>query len=191
MAANDYHFITHWRVRADIDSVSGLLGDPTDLPRWWPDVYLSAREIEPAGAGGVGRVVALHTKGWLPYTLRWNLTVTENRSPYGFAIRADGDFVGRGVWTFVSDGPDVDIAFDWKLVAEKPLLRRLSFLLRPLFAWNHRWAMARGLESLVRELGRRHPEAPPAARPAPARGAPTVGPVPSQRASQPSTSPYQ
>jgi hypothetical protein len=49
----------------------------------------------------------------------------------------------------------LDIVFDWRLRAEKPLLKSLSFLLKPLFRWNHGWAMARGEEGLRRELIRR------------------------------------
>jgi hypothetical protein len=49
----------------------------------------------------------------------------------------------------------VDIAFDWRIHAEKPLLKRLSFVFKPIFEANHRWAMARGEECLVRELARR------------------------------------
>ena len=45
--------------------------------------------------------------------------------------------------------------YDWRLRAEKPLLRNLSFLLKPLFEANHRWAMAQGEESLKLELLRR------------------------------------
>ena len=41
-----------------------------------------------------------------------------------------------------------NITFDWKIRADKTLLRLLSFLLKPVFAANHRWAMAKGLESL-------------------------------------------
>jgi hypothetical protein len=49
----------------------------------------------------------------------------------------------------------VEMTYDWRLRAEKPLLRNLSFLLKPLFEANHRWAMARGEESLKLELARR------------------------------------
>jgi hypothetical protein len=48
------------------------------------------------------------------------------------------------------------VTYDWQLRAEKPLLRWLSFLLRPVFDANHRWAMARGEESLRLELLRRN-----------------------------------
>ena len=49
----------------------------------------------------------------------------------------------------------MDVTYDWRIRADNPLLRALSFVLRPLFAWNHRWAMARGEESLRAELVRR------------------------------------
>jgi hypothetical protein len=50
----------------------------------------------------------------------------------------------------------VDISYDWRIRADKPLLRTLSFLLKPVFSANHRWAMAQGEASLKRELVRRH-----------------------------------
>ena len=155
MSANEYHFITHWRVESTVEEVSDVLGDPLDLTRWWPSVYLAVKQIEPGGDGGVGRVVELHTKGWLPYTLHWFFRVTESRRPYGFSLEAWGDFEGCGVWTFAPDGRFVDIAYDWRIRAEKPLLRYLSFLLKPIFSANHRWAMAQGEASLRAELGRR------------------------------------
>ena len=40
--------------------------------------------------------------------------------------------------------------------AEKPFLKRWSFLLKPFFRVNHFWAMAQGEESLKLELARRH-----------------------------------
>ena len=100
MASNDYHFVTTWRLEATVEEVSDVLGDALDLVRWWPSVYLDVQEVAPGDARGVGRIVALYTKGWLPYTLRWQFRTVESRYPYGFALEAQGDFVGRGVWTF-------------------------------------------------------------------------------------------
>ena len=85
----------------------------------------------------------------------WESEIVESRYPHGFTIVASGDFDGRGVWTFEQDGRVVDVTYDWRLRAEKPLLRNLSFLLKPLFEANHRWAMAQGEESLKLELLRR------------------------------------
>jgi hypothetical protein len=155
MSANVYHFVSHWRVEGTVDEVSDVLGDAADLPRWWPAVYLAVKVLEPGGTGGIGKVVELHTKGRLPYTLHWFFRVTESRSPYGFSLEAWGDFDGTGAWTFRQNGRLVDIVYDWRIRAEKPLLRYWSFLLKPVFSANHRWAMARGEESLRTELERR------------------------------------
>lgn len=155
MASHDYTFVTRWRVPGTREEVSRVLEDAVSLPRWWPSVYLDVQEIEPGDDTGVGRVLALWTRGWLPYTLRWQLRVVESRRPEGFTIEASGDFVGTGRWSFEQDGASVAVTYEWTVRAEKPLLRRWSWLLRPVFAANHRWAMARGEESLVRELARR------------------------------------
>jgi hypothetical protein len=155
MASNAYHFITRWRVQGTVQEVREVLEDAPDLARWWPAVYLDVREVEPGDARGVGRVISLYTKGWLPYTLRWSFRVTAARDD-GSTLEAWGDFVGLGIWTFEQDGLWVNAIYDWKIDAEKPLLRYLSFLIKPIFSANHHWAMARGEESLRLELARRH-----------------------------------
>lgn len=132
-----------------------MLSDPLDLPRWWPSVYLSAEEVAPPGAGGVGQQVRLHTRGWLPYTLRWLLTVSAAEYPREFRITASGDLEGSGVWTFAPGRCHVDARFEWRVTATKPVLRYLSILMKPLFAANHRWAMREGQTSLAREIARR------------------------------------
>lgn len=156
MASNEYHFITRWRTTGTTDELFDVISRPLDYPRWWPSVYLQTEEIEAGDKNGIGRRIRLHTKGWLPYTLLWESTSTESVKPQRLAIRADGDFVGRGIWTFEQDGEFVHSTFDWKLIAEKPLLRWFSVLLKPIFSANHRWAMEQGLESLKLELRRRH-----------------------------------
>jgi hypothetical protein len=162
MTANNYHFITRWRVEGQIEEVADILGDARDLARWWPSVYLEVRELQPGDERGVGRVVDLYTKGWLPYTLRWQFRVTESHYPHGFTLEAQGDFVGRGIWTFEQAAVWVDVTYDWEIRADKPLLRTFSFILKPVFAANHRWAMASGEESLRLELLRRHAATPEA-----------------------------
>jgi hypothetical protein len=171
--AQSYEFLSRWRVEGTCGEVADVLGDPLALSRWWPSVYLRVEELRPAGSSGVGRRVRLHTKGWLPYTLRWEFEVVESRYPYGFTLIATGDFDGRGVWTFEQHGALVDATYDWRISAEKPLLKNLSFLLKPVFEANHRWAMAQGEDSLKLELARRRATSD-AAR---ARIPPPPGPV--------------
>jgi len=155
MASNDYEFVTHWRVTSTTVEVYDVLIQGTEYSRWWPQVYLEVVETEAGGQHGIGKAGTLHTRGWLPYTLRWDSQVTEVRHPDGFTLTARGDFVGQGVWEFRQEGPEVAIRFDWRLRAEKRLLRWLSLLLKPVFRANHHWAMARGEEALRAELFRR------------------------------------
>ena len=177
MSNNEYSFTTRWRVQSTVEEVADILGNATDLMRWWPSVYLDVRQLEPGDERGVGRVVDLYTKGWLPYTLRWQFRLTQSRYPYGFALEAWGDFVGRGVWTFAPDGEWVTITYDWNIVADKPVLKALSFLMKPIFAANHHWAMRMGEQSLQRELARRHAATPQARALVPAPP-PPMSPVP-------------
>jgi len=156
MTGNDYEMRTDWELEATLDEVLDAMADPRELPRWWPAVYLDVRELDPGRPDdGVGKRVILFTKGWLPYTLRWELEVTENRHPYGISFRARGDFDGEGHWHLAERDGRVQLTYVWTVRAHKPLLRHLSFLLRPIFALNHDWAMRRGRESLQLELQRR------------------------------------
>lgn len=156
MPTNDYHFITHWRMQSTPEEITEIIRDANDLTRWWPSVYLNARVLQTGDERGVGSVIDLYTKGWLPYTLRWRFRVSESRAPFGLTLEANGDFVGRGIWTFEADGDWVNITYDWKISAEKPLLKLFSPLMKPLFSANHLWAMRQGETSLQRELQRRH-----------------------------------
>ncbi|MCZ2825020.1 MULTISPECIES: hypothetical protein [unclassified Modestobacter] len=173
-----YRFVTVWRVPGTIAEVRAVLSDSAALPRWWPAVYLDVVPVADGGPDGVGRTVEVFTTGWAPYTLRWTLRITETMTDAGFALVAVGDLVGSGRWTFAQEGPEVVITYDWQVRAAKPLLARLSWLLRPAFEANHRWAMARGEESLALELRRRRdpaaavppPPGPTFRRPAPSRG---------------------
>lgn len=163
MSSPAYHFTTVWDLPAPPETIYDLLAEPEALPRWWPSVYLFVTQVEPAGPDGLGGRIALYTKGWLPYTLRWSFRVTENRRPTTLALEATGDFVGYGRWTLIAHDGGTRATYDWAITAEKPLLRTLSPLLRPVFAANHRWAMARGEESIRLELRRLagEPDVPP------------------------------
>jgi hypothetical protein len=147
--ASTYHFVSRWRVRASIAEVHDIISQPLEYPRWWPAVYLDARETTLPGAAC--RRVEFHTRGMLPYTLIWQAAVAEN-TPERIVIEASGDLEGRGVWSFAQDGEFVDITFEWDVDVNKPLVRYMTPLLRPVFETNHRWSMEQGEISLREEL---------------------------------------
>lgn len=170
MPSNEYHFITNWRVPATIEEVFDILSDAKSLTRWWPSVYLDVKVLNEGDENtGIGREIGLFTKGWLPYTLKWDFTVTEVQHPTRMSLKARGDFDGRGIWTLKQDGEIADITYDWKINADKPMLKNLSLIMKPLFSANHHWAMDMGEKSLLLELARRRATTPDelAAIPAP------------------------
>ena len=151
----DYAFRTVWRIAGTVAEVRDVLADGPSLPRWWPAVYLAADPLREGDGSGLGSEITMLTRGLLPYTLSWSARLVTPITDDGFALTATGDLDGAGRWTFEQDGPQVVVTYDWQVSARKPLLRRLTWLLRPVFAANHRWAMARGEESLRLEVCRR------------------------------------
>lgn len=156
MDAFSYHFVTRWRVPGTPEQVYAILEDVPRVVRFWPQLYRSAVVTAP-GDGIRGKTVAVETKGFLPYVLRWNFRVTESHRPDGFSIQAWGDLTGNGCWVFMQEGAETVITYEWSVRAYKPLLRYFSFILRPLFALNHNWVMERGREGLLHELAAKSP----------------------------------
>lgn len=155
MATNDYQFRTEWYVTAPREVLFDILREAAEFPRWWPEVYLKATSTRSGRSDHIGDRVELLTKGRLPYHLRWTAEVLDLERPEMIEITASGDFVGRGIWHLESQGEQTYITFDWRIRADKPLLRWFSPLLKPIFEWNHRWAMSKGLPRLRQEAARR------------------------------------
>ena len=67
-------------------------------------------------------------------------------------VDARGDF--EGVWqaTFHPAPAGTRVELVWVVTVHKPLLRCLGWLLRPLFAWNHRWTTPIGEAGLIAYL---------------------------------------
>lgn len=155
MSQATYRFRTVWRVHGSCEEVFAILTDAASFPRWWPSVYLRAEIVEAGGADGTGRAVRLLTKGWLPYTLSWTSRIASQQPPARLAISASGDFDGTGVWQLRPIDTGTEVTFDWNISVTPAFLKAGSLFLRPIFGANHRWAMARGGESLELELRRR------------------------------------
>lgn len=82
--------------------------------------------------------------------------MTELDRPRVVSGEVQGDLRGRGTWT-VSPTPDgAHVRFDWRVYADRPLLRALTPLLRPLLRYNHNWAIARARDGLE-PYARSHP----------------------------------
>jgi hypothetical protein len=155
VAGNEYNLVSHWRVQGTAAEVYDVIVNVEDVTRWWPAAFLQVEPIQPGDENGVNKVVRLKTTGFLPYTLRWVASIASADYPNGFLLHVSGDFNGTGEWRFEEDDGWVNVTFEWNIRVDKPGVAQLSPILKPIFAANHRWAMARGEESLRIELARR------------------------------------
>lgn len=138
--AREYVFVDEWDVDAPQDVVYDIVADARTYPEWWKPVYLSVEGDE--------RVTQHRFKGRLPYTLKMRAELVREERPRQFEVSVDGDLRGKGIWTFTPREGGTHVRWDWIVFADRPLLRYLTPVLRPLFRWNHSWAVARAREQL-------------------------------------------
>jgi uncharacterized protein YndB with AHSA1/START domain len=159
LASREYVFVDEWDVAAPVESVFAAISDARSYPRWWTPVYLDVEADE--GEPAVGKESRQHFKGRLPYHLRTRSKITRLEAPEVIGADVEGDLRGTGLWT-LTELPDggTHVRFDWRVHADRPLLRLLTPVLRPALRWNHAWAIARareGLEPYARAFGARVP----------------------------------
>jgi uncharacterized protein YndB with AHSA1/START domain/quercetin dioxygenase-like cupin family protein len=150
--AGEYLFVDEWDVDAPPEAVFDALADATTYPEWWKPVYI---ETTTDGPPELGRTSQQHFKGRLPYHLHTSSTITRYERPTILGADVEGDLRGRGLWTLTPRDGGTHVRFDWRVYAEKPIVRALTPVLRPLFRWNHAWAIARAQEGLE-PFARRH-----------------------------------
>jgi hypothetical protein len=159
MPSNKYHFEDYWKVPFPIQDVWEVLARPREFPVWWQGVYLSAVPVDDLGEVPKvgGRVVAV-ARGWLPYKLRFTIETTALEKPRLIAFRASGDFeTDDSRWVLTPDGEGTRVLLDWNPIVEKPLVKMLSPILKPLFRWNHNWTMIRGQRQIIDYMSGRRP----------------------------------
>ncbi len=140
-----YLFVDEWDVAAPPEAVFDALADARTYPRWWRPVYL---DVDSAGPVGVGAEARQHFKGRLPYHLHTRSVIAELDPPHKVTAVVDGDLRGRGTWTLTPTADGTHVRFDWQVHADRKLLRVFTPVLRPIFRWNHNWAIARAIDGL-------------------------------------------
>jgi uncharacterized protein YndB with AHSA1/START domain/mannose-6-phosphate isomerase-like protein (cupin superfamily) len=140
-----YVFVDEWDVAAPPEAVFAAIADARTYPQWWRPVYL---DVDADGPAELGKESRQHFKGRLPYHLHTRSRVVELDAPRLVTAEVDGDLRGRGTWTLTPTASGTHVRFDWQVHADRKLLRVLTPVLRPLFRWNHNWAIARAMEGL-------------------------------------------
>ena len=150
MPSNVFRFDESWDFPgASVRQVYDVLANGELLPLWWKGVYLSAKRLTPGeGPPKVGDRLQARARGFLPYELNFILEAVALEPSRRVVVKSIGDF--DGLWSATlsqrQDGAHVDIV--WEVTVLRPILRVLAPLLRPAFAWNHRWTTPRGQKGL-------------------------------------------
>jgi hypothetical protein len=151
----EYRFLDRWAVPASIERVYEVIGDPLGYERWWTDFVIAVE-----GDGGEprpGKRNRLLVKSFLPFKVRFGLEVLEAEPPTRILSKLSGDFDGTGEWRLSETAEGTDALLDWRPQVNKPLIRNMTPVLRPLFRANHNWAMRRGerqIQDLLRSQDR-------------------------------------
>ena len=144
-----YRFLDRWVVDAPIDRIYDTIGDVLGYERWWTDFVIRATGDEAPPT--VGKSNELRVKAYLPFTVNFALEVLEVEAPRRILSRLSKDFEGTGEWTLVETDGTTVATLDWQPSVNKPLIRNLTPVLRPIFRSNHNWAMRHG-ERQIREF---------------------------------------
>lgn len=151
MSFFDYHFITRWQIRGPIEVIYSILKKGERYSEWW-SAYTRTQEIRK-------NVIEVLVRAKLPYTLKFTSeliseTPPGGNPPHGFILKASGDLVGTGRWELRALGDITEVFFYWDVRVDKKIIRWFSFLLKPLFVWNHNWVMKEGEKGLQKEVER-------------------------------------
>jgi uncharacterized protein YndB with AHSA1/START domain len=147
-----YRFVDEWFVPAPPEVVYDVIGEGLEYPEWWGDVFLEAEGD--SGPPAAGKSIRVKVKGYLPFHLRFESEVVECERPERIRMRISGDLSGGGEWRFEPVEGGTRATLDWRPVVNKPVVRQLTPVLRPLFASNHHWTMRRGQEHILERVRR-------------------------------------
>ena len=151
-AASEYRFLDKWFIPHPIELVFDELLHGEDYPKWWGEAWKRVMPIGEAKAGAVGARTEVIAGGFLPYTIKLELEVARVERPHLLAVVSRGDLEGTGTWRLHEFEGGTAVSYDWRVRAGKPLIRRFSPILKPLFRANHNWVMRRGEVALRRWL---------------------------------------
>jgi len=144
--------VSDWHFTHPLARVWALVEDVEHWPGWWPAVKRveTVRTGDETGLGAVRRIT------WgtaLPYTLTFDVEVTQIEHHDCIEGRAHGAIEGTGLWNFHEEPEGTHVRYLWRVDVTKGWMKLLAPVLAPVFAWNHNKAMCRGLEGARKRLG--------------------------------------
>ena len=152
METRTYSFTTYWHLDAPIDIVWDAIMAVEDWPHWWKYVRRIV-ELQKGDKNGLGATRRYTWSSKLPYSLSFNMRVTQVNRPTFLEGVATGELNGTGRWRLKPEGETTRVEYEWTVRTEKPWMNILAPLMAPAFKWNHDQVMAEGGKGLAKHLG--------------------------------------
>jgi hypothetical protein len=149
--AGKYCFVTRWQLKAPVEEVWDAIYNSLEWPDWWKGV-VAARSIEEGDERGINGIREYTWKSVLPYKLHFSSRLIEREDYKRLYGIASGQLEGEGTWHFFEKDGISYIECDWRVSTNIKWMNALSFMLRPLFRYNHTVVMKWGAKGLARKL---------------------------------------
>ncbi|MEK7256271.1 MAG: SRPBCC family protein [Bacteroidota bacterium] len=150
---NYYEFLDRFEAPCDIETAWSYISQPENYPKWWGKVYKEA--IKTVAENG-DETVKVVVGGFLPYTLTIFNRNTLKKKPFELHFDAWGDLQGKGIWLLETlPNGNTQVTFDWRVAADKAVIRWFSWMLKPLFRANHNFCIVEAEKGLRADLSKR------------------------------------
>ena len=136
--AAQYHFLSEYTLRGDVEALWAALADVPAWPAWWS--WLKKVELlRPAtGPDGLGASYRNTVRAPAGYGFVYTTEITDVERLRRIDVLSSGDIAGRGRFLIVpTANGDLDLSFPWLVSTPKRWMTAIAPLARPMFNWNH------------------------------------------------------
>ncbi|MEM7069336.1 MAG: hypothetical protein AAF478_10680 [Pseudomonadota bacterium] len=141
-----------WSLHGQITDLQETLSNPQSILEWWPEAFMRSEIVHNGHENGIGRVVRVHTKGWMPHSFQFLIKLVEVSGTERIILETQGDFDGYSVIQLHEENGLIFAEYDWRVAVRQPLIRYLVPFAKSVFEANHHWVMERGRTGLQNYL---------------------------------------
>jgi len=162
MGTQSFDIRSKWTIDAPLPDLQVIVSDPMSILIWWSSVFIDGEALSVKNQGHSngqddfrGFKARFYTKGFLPHAFQFIARVEEH-SPNHLVIKTEGDFKGVGTIMLREFEGRALVSVHWSVTVVHPYLWPFLRILKPIFVWNHLWAMRRGRQGLIEFVKRNH-----------------------------------
>lgn len=150
--SQQYYFITEWKFPIPLAPIWNTLYQTAEWPRWWPGVHAVTPILTTTEESPIGTTHRFQMRSVLPYSLNFDMELTQLIPFQTIQAIARGDLEGIGTWYFEETAQHSTCTFHWQVETRIPWMNWMPSLTKPLWIWNHHQLMYQGGKGLASHL---------------------------------------